>query len=758
MKKVKIVYNPFLLTTVITVDGKKPNVNSSLDFSRQRVQEWAEKLPKILLDEYRDKNIEIEFTGTLDDFSDLKEILNANKAGVNFQGFVHHRTPDIAEVEKKVREVFEEIQKGPVPALKDKDIQKAFEDALNAEFEINVVATMSSGKSTLINALLGKYLMPVANQATTATIVNIIATPQDNYSGLAFDKNGKELHREKDLNIDIMREWNDDENISSIDIYGPIPCANSVGMRLILVDTPGPNNSCDANHKKLTYEMLQESEKSLVLFVMDASQLFISNADEFLVDICKTMKEGGKQSRDRFLFAVNKLDLFKPNNGEKIDKTLLDIKKYLDDKDIKNPNIFPASSQVACEIRTDDDDPVAIDTFTRRCRKGTEFHFDSYYDFNHLPISSRIRVDALTKGDNPIDEIELHSGIPSIEEAIRLYVSKYARTIKVRDLVDAFNKRLNELKTEAEIQERIQHNKEEKARLEQEISKIQTEIESGKSAKEYAVLIDKVDVSEDVKEEMDNLIGSFQKRIDDIVKKYNGETKMPKEQALRDVKKIQDEKKDIQTQLETRISKVFEKTFKRTFDKIMGIYRDRLSKLGFKSKDSNFQFNPLDFIGKDMPDVESLVKKSTQTVDEGGEETRSRTVQGAKKINWFWEPSTWFTTRYEEKTEYYKVHVPKNVDYVDMRKVVNEFFVPMQTDLIKLEVDVPDYLEKQANKLKSDLKKELKQVERLLEKKLTDIKHRMHTANQTAAHIAEQERQLEWMRGITERVNKLINY
>ena len=69
--------------------------------------------------------------------------------------------------------------------------------------------------------------------------------------------------------------------------------------------------------------------------------------------------------------------------------------------------------------------------------------------------------------------MELHTGIPSIEEAIRLYVNKYARTIKVKDLVDSFNKRLTELKAEAEIQERIQHNKEEKARLDAEISKIQ---------------------------------------------------------------------------------------------------------------------------------------------------------------------------------------------------------------------------------------------------------------------------------------------
>ena len=39
--------------------------------------------------------------------------------------------------------------------------------------------------------------------------------------------------------------------------------------------------------------------------------------------------------------------------------------------------------------------------------------------------------------------------------------------------------------------------------------------------------------------------------------------------------------------------------------------------------------------------------------------------------------------------------------------VVNEYFVPMQTDLINLEKDVPEHLAKQAIGLKENLKKEL---------------------------------------------------
>ena len=46
--------------------------------------------------------------------------------------------------------------------------------------EVFVMATMSSGKSTLINALLSKKLLPSSNEACTTTITKVINTNQDN--------------------------------------------------------------------------------------------------------------------------------------------------------------------------------------------------------------------------------------------------------------------------------------------------------------------------------------------------------------------------------------------------------------------------------------------------------------------------------------------------------------------------------------------------------------------------------------------------
>ncbi|MBR4625345.1 MAG: dynamin family protein, partial [Alphaproteobacteria bacterium] len=298
MKNVSIKYNPYLLKTEIKIDGEEPKSNSSLNFGKQRLQEWAEKFVAIFLDEYRDANVKIEFTGSLADYNDLKETIESSSDTIHVATWNHNCVQDVEEVEKEVISIFNEIQKGPVEALKDTEIIKSFKRATSEQFCINVVATMSAGKSTLINALLGKKLMPMASMATTATIVRIIASNQDYFSAIAFDKNDEQIAEDENITYETMKIWNTDERISSINIYGPIPCVDNVGMRLVLVDTPGPNNSRDEQHKAMTYDMLESSEKSLVLFVVNATTEGTDDESALMDFVSDCMKNGGKQSRD----------------------------------------------------------------------------------------------------------------------------------------------------------------------------------------------------------------------------------------------------------------------------------------------------------------------------------------------------------------------------------------------------------------------------------------------------------------------------
>ena len=83
MKNVSIKYNPYLVTTVITIDGQKPKPNSSLNVGNVRLQEWVDMLPEYLKSDYRDSNFKILFTGTQSDFEDVKTSFDSFKNEMN---------------------------------------------------------------------------------------------------------------------------------------------------------------------------------------------------------------------------------------------------------------------------------------------------------------------------------------------------------------------------------------------------------------------------------------------------------------------------------------------------------------------------------------------------------------------------------------------------------------------------------------------------------------------------------------------------
>ena len=56
----------------------------------------------------------------------------------------------------------------------------------NQEYKIAVVANMSSGKSTFINALFGKEVLPAFNHATTDSATFIYSKPNIGKRGLSF--------------------------------------------------------------------------------------------------------------------------------------------------------------------------------------------------------------------------------------------------------------------------------------------------------------------------------------------------------------------------------------------------------------------------------------------------------------------------------------------------------------------------------------------------------------------------------------------
>lgn len=78
---------------------------------------------------------------------------------------------------------------------------------------------------------------------------------------------------------------------------------------------------------------------------------FGSDDDNTLLErVAESMNVGGKQSKDRFIFVVNKMDDRRAEDGD-LESTLERIRIYLKKHGIINPNIFPAAALPALSIR-----------------------------------------------------------------------------------------------------------------------------------------------------------------------------------------------------------------------------------------------------------------------------------------------------------------------------------------------------------------------------------------------------------------------
>lgn len=156
MRKIAIKYNPYRLETDITIDGAAPKANSRLNFGARRLQEWIETLPQLLVEECNTKEYEMTFHGTLLDYEDVEAMAqDAAKQGINI-ALTHIPAKEVADKEEAISQIFSDIQAGPFAELKQPDVVKAFNLAKSSDFPVNVVATMSAGKSTLIKPCCAK--------------------------------------------------------------------------------------------------------------------------------------------------------------------------------------------------------------------------------------------------------------------------------------------------------------------------------------------------------------------------------------------------------------------------------------------------------------------------------------------------------------------------------------------------------------------------------------------------------------------------
>lgn len=752
MKEIFIKYNPYQLVTEITIDGQKLKKNSKLNFEDRRLQEWVESLPDLLFEECNTKDFKITFHGTTPDYEDMEAMAKEAEAkGIHIE-LEHIPAKEIGDKEVAIQEVFDEIQNGPFNELRQPDVIKAFDLAKSKDFEVNVVATMSAGKSTLINSLLRQKLMPAKQEACTATITKIKDNDADCFMAKVYDKDGTLIQTHAELTYETMEQLNANPSVSRIQVEGNIPFVTSDDVSLVLVDTPGPNNSRDPEHKAATYRMLSESSKPLVLYIMNATQLAVNDDYNLLSHVAESMKVGGKQSRDRFIFVVNKLDDFKKGE-DSVEAAITKVRDYLKDNGIENPNIYPASALTALNIRTilansdddNDDDVYEAKGKVRKFNRNEEMHFEKY-----APLTPSMRGEvedmlakAVAEGDDNQQAL-IHAGIVPIEAAIRMYVQKYAKTAKIKNIVDTFIKKLESTQSFEKTKQEIATNRDEQKEILAQIDVIKKKLASGEDAKKFKTQIEQINYDKEISKLAQSVIVAAQKKITKQLS--STDAKLSKRDAESICQVFAKFAEGLQAEVQVKLENLISNHVKKNAEDLLEQYKKKIAELAQDVKVGSVELNPFELMQGDIiSDTSALISKMTKSEKvKVGEEWIANTDK-----KWY-KPWTWF----QEKGHYKEIYEDK--EYVDGTELAQKFFAPIQELLYENSESAVEYAKKQTALIKKEFAKKFDELDAVLQSKLKELEICAKDNENIEARIKETQERLDWLEKIQNKVNGIL--
>ncbi|WP_281884878.1 dynamin family protein [Paenibacillus sp. YYML68] len=764
MKKVFVKYNPYKLETEITVDGKSLAQNSKLGEKAakdSRLQDWVEELPRILIDEYNDTEFEVTFHGTMLDYEDLVDVFTKAYEKNELKATIKRKAAkETTDKEALIDDVFKQVQQGPFDELKDVEILSAFEHAKSSDFEVCVVATMSAGKSTLINSVLGAKLMPSKQEACTAIITRIKDITEDTvpFKAEVYNKEDELAETHAKLTYPIMERLNASENVSAIHVSGNIPFVSSEDVSLVLIDTPGPNNSRDLRHKKVQSELLGKSSKALVLYIMTGE--FGTDDDNALLSrVAESMSVGGKQSKDRFIFVVNKLDDRKKEDGD-TSHTLERVRAYLKNHGIENPNLFPASALPALNIRliTSGVD-VDVDTIDetemkiKKLNRNETLHFESYAalplsirgEINEQLSATRAAWNGRTNG-NP-EEALIHTGVVSIEAAIRQYVQKYAKTAKVKNIVDTFLHKLDEVGAFEETKRQLTQNREESKRIVNLIESIRKKIDDAQDAKNFKDTVDDavIAVNDSSRDVVEDILQKFNDRILSRI-----DSLRHKELSLHDaedeVERLHKFSQKLEPDFEVELDELIRNNIVNTAVALIEAYKKKLSsfseELDYKNL-TGVAIDPLKLMGGSFGHfvVRNIAKEKEV---EDGEEW----IENSSK-RWY-KPWTWL-----EESGYYRTKY-KTIQYVPGEEMAQLYFVTVQKNLRLNGQEACKYALQQSKRIAERFNEEFTRLDDVLKAKLAELEDYVTDRDKADQRIRESEDKLNWLEQIKARVESIL--
>jgi hypothetical protein len=469
--KIVIEYNSISFKTEISSDNQ--SVSNNLDQtilgikdSGKRITYWFEDFISSVKNEINGEDFTLEINACDEYESDIiSKILTGDKTCKIHPVIQTISNGEIEVIYKKIDDFFLFASKSEDSIVLEayKPHKATIENLKSTKIEIPVIATMSSGKSTLLNAILGQDILPSLNEATTATTCEVkINNNYSSFEGKVINKETNDtLFSQPNITLDFAKEYNsqaNNNNTISILLEGPISNFDTKSFDISFIDTPGPNNSQNYSHSKRTYTYFKDHQNlPIILYVLNATQLGINDDKNTLEELSKVF-EKNKEVLGRVIFVINKIDQFDIEK-ESIKKCCENVEVYLGKSGINKPIIFPLSANYArlSQIgQLSRNDKHELDNYRNKFRPVHEDGYLGYSLIDNCSLSAfkkELLLNNVSKSDKDADLI--YSGLAALKLYIEDYVSNQHLRLKYSKLNEVYEKSIAEIKSRIEFENKL---------------------------------------------------------------------------------------------------------------------------------------------------------------------------------------------------------------------------------------------------------------------------------------------------------------
>ena len=272
--------------------------------------------------------------------------------------------------------------------------------------ETNIVftATMSTGKSTLINAIIGKNIAPSMSIACTSNIANFKSSPIKinfiNYS----DKDGLKLY----LDSTDAKKLIGNSNYCYVNTYFYSEISKK---RVNIIDTPGVNYSEDKSHSEITKNELKNREIDILVYV--TSILTWGTNDEY--EYLRFIKENVRYKK--MIVIINKVDEIKIEDST-VDENISNAKKYLLKLDLKNLTICPLSAYVGSLLKRE----ILKENLSKREERYVSLYLNQFADEKEFELSKFYEIDLENKEEDKLMKAYINTGLPIFEKILYNFI------------------------------------------------------------------------------------------------------------------------------------------------------------------------------------------------------------------------------------------------------------------------------------------------------------------------------------------------